>query len=192
MGLSGWLIARSVTISSFETEDYVLLSGITTGGVVLDEEVCRRLFSLNASTQDFHTLPEQTLSHLVNLLDAQKTGILGQVNTRNAQFFELELEKLDNWGEDKRSSLKVTLKDLDEQIKELKKQARVAPNLPEKLKLEKERKKHESERDNAWREYDHAAKEIDRAKDQLIDEIEARLGQDVTEQQLFVLSWQVF
>lgn len=93
---------------------------------------------------------------------------------------------------DKRSSLKVTLKDLDEQIKELKKQARVAPNLPEKLKLEKERKKHESERDNAWREYDHAAKDIDRAKDQLIDEIEARLGQDVTEQQLFVLSWQVF
>ena len=77
MGLSGWLIARSVTISSFETEDYVLLSGITTGGVVLDEEVCRRLFSLNASTQDFHTLPEQTLSHLVNMLDAQKIGILG-------------------------------------------------------------------------------------------------------------------
>ena len=192
VGLSGWLIARSVTISSFETEDYVLLSGITTGGVVLDEEVCRRLFSLNASMQNFHTLPEQTLSHLVNMLDAQKIGILGQVNTRNAQFFELELEKLDNWGEDKRSSLKVTLKDLDEQIKELKKQARVAPNLPEKLKLEKERKKHESERDNAWREYDHAAKDIDRAKDQLIDEIEARLGQDVTEQQLFVLSWQVF
>ena len=126
------------------------------------------------------------------MLDAQKTSILGQVNTRNAQFFELELEKLDNWGEDKRSSLKVTLKDLDEQIKELKKQARVAPNLPEKLKLEKERKKHESERDNAWREYDHAAKEIDRAKDKLIDEIEARLGQDVTEQELFVLSWQVF
>ena len=33
-----------------------------------------------------------------------------------------EIEKIDKWGEDRRSSLKLTLKDLDEQVKELKKQ----------------------------------------------------------------------
>lgn len=95
------------------------------------------------------------------------------------------MDKPDKWSEDKRSSLKVTLKDLDEQIKELKKQPRVASKLPEKLKLKKEREKRESERDTAWREYDSAA------KDQLIEAIEARLSQDIIEQALFLVSWSV-
>ena len=189
--MSGWLLAKSVTISSLETEDYLLFAGMTTGGVVLDDEQCRRLFSLQANMNDGYTLPKEHLHGLNQALDAQKIGILGHINTRNTQFFELELDKLDKWGEDKRSSLKVTLKDLDEQIKELKKQARVAANLPEKLKLEKERKKRESERDTAWREYDSAAKEIDRAKDQLIEAIEAKLSQDIIEQELFLVSWSV-
>jgi hypothetical protein len=36
-------------------------------------------------------------------------------------YFENELEKLDHWGEDRRNSLKVTLKDLDFEIKDSKK-----------------------------------------------------------------------
>ena len=63
------------------------------------------------------------------------------------------------------------------QIKELKKQARLAPNLPEKLKLEKERKKLDAERDSAWRDYDGAAKDIEINKDKLIDSIEKRMEQ---------------
>ena len=57
---------------------------------------------------------------------------------RNSNYFEIELEKLDKWGEDRRNSLKITLKDLDAEIKELKRNARLAPNLPEKLKLAEE------------------------------------------------------
>ena len=50
-------------------------------------------------------------------------------------------------------------------LRKLRKQQRLAPNLPDKLKLEKERKKLENERDAAWREYDGAAKEIEQSKD---------------------------
>ena len=110
---------------------------------------------------------------------------------RNGSFFDEELEKLDKWGEDRRNSLKTTLKDLEDQIKDLKKQAKLAPNLPAKLKLEKERKKCEAERDAAWRDYDEAAKEINRAKDELIDEIEKRLEQQEHQQTLFFISWNI-
>lgn len=113
------------------------------------------------------------------------------LSTRNGNFFEQELDKLDKWGDDRRNSLKVTLKDLDDQIKELKKQARLAPNLPEKLKIEKERKNIESERDQAWREYDEAAKEIEQNKDRLIDTIEKKLSQNVLEEPLFLIRWQI-
>ncbi len=192
IGKSGWLIAKNVTVSTFETEDYMLLSGITSSGEVLDSEQCIRLFSLNAELQeDTETLPTQLENILNDSLKGKQKQVLSEVGVRNANYFELELEKLDKWGEDRRNSLKVTLKDLDDQIKEIKKQARLAPNLPEKLKLEKERKKLEGERDQAWRDYDGAAKDIERNKDELIDNIEKRLSQNVTEDNLFTIEWKL-
>jgi len=47
----------------------------------------------------------------------------------------------------------------------------------------------EGKRDEAWREYDGAARDIEKKKDQLIDEIEKKLKQEVTEQELFTIRW---
>ena len=121
----------------------------------------------------------------------QENSILEDVGIRNSKFFSMELDKLDKWGEDRRNSLKVTLKELDDQIKDIKKQGRLAPNLPEKLKLEKERKLLESDRDKAWHEYDGAAKAIEKNKDELIDHIEKRLSQNITEDLLFTVKWEM-
>ena len=189
---SGWLIAKNLTVSTFETEDYIILSGITDDGLVLEPEQCTRLFSLNA-IQENNTveIPTEINNQLVQGVLIQQNAILEDVGVRNVAYFELELEKLDNWGDDKRNSLKVTLKELDDLIKDLKKQVRLAPNLPEKLKLEKERRKLETERDNAWRDYDGAAKEIELNKDRLIDKVEHRLKQDLKEEDLFFIKWEL-
>jgi len=80
---------------------------------------------------------------------------------------------------------------MDEQIKLLKKQTRLAANLPEKLKLEKERKNLDSERDKAWREYDNAAREIEHSKDRLIENIEKNLQQNIITTNLFILRWTI-
>ena len=85
----------------------------------------------------------------------------------------------------------MTLKEFDDCIKELKKLARLAPNLPEKLQHEKERRNLEGKRDEAWREYDSAARDIEKKKDELIDEIEKKLRQNVTEQELFTIRWKI-
>lgn len=93
-------------------------------------------------------------------------------------------------GRRRRNSLKVTLKELDDQIKDIKKQGRLAPTCG-KLKLEKERKRLETERDEAWKDYDGAAKEIERSKDKLIDTIESRLAQNVKTSELFIVKWEL-
>ena len=56
---------------------------------------------------------------------------------------------------------------------------------------EKERRQLEGKRDEAWREYDHAAWEIEKRKDELIDEIEKKLKQSITEQELFTIRWKI-
>ena len=67
----------------------------------------------------------------------------------------------------------------------------MAPNLPEKLRLEKERRQLEGKRDEAWREYDQSAREIEKRKDKLIDEIEKKLKQSITERELFTIRWKI-
>ena len=190
IGKSGWLVATGLTISALETEDYILFAGVTDSGQVLEADQVRRFFSLEANMVN-ETGVKLAVASLENQYCKQKEEIIEVVNARNGSYFEFEIEKIDKWGEDRRSSLKLTLKDLDEQVKELKKQARQAPNLPEKLKIEKERRKLESERDEAWRNYDQAAREIEKEKDKLIDDIEQKLDQRVKEEILFTIRWQV-
>ena len=192
VGKSGYMTAKKMSVNSFELEEFIQLSGVSEDGLVLEKEHCERFFSLPASINDTQqVIPSELISIIENELTAKKTLILDEIGVRNTQFFEIELEKLDLWGEDRRNSLKVTLKDLDAEIKEIKKQARTAPNLPEKLKLEKERKKLENERDTAWREYDGAAKEIEINKDRLIEQVEKGLKQKISEQVLFTIRWKL-
>lgn len=52
----------------------------------------------------------------------------------------------------------------------LQKQARMAPNLPEKIDIQKKTRALDRKRDEAWREYDVASREIEGQKDTLIDQ----------------------
>ena len=57
--------------------------------------------------------------------------LLEETTGRNGHWFDTEMDKLDRWAEDRRDSLKAELAELDEALKEAKKSARLAPNLPE-------------------------------------------------------------
>lgn len=191
-GQSGYLLCRSIAVTSFETEEYLQLIAVTDDGEIIDDEVVQKFFQLNADVNnDIQDSKTEIISSMQSILDRNKKSLLDTIATRNMDYFQMELDKLDFWGEDRRSSLKLNLKDLDLQIKEIKKSAKLAPNLPEKLKLEKERRKLETERDAAWREYDAAAKEIEKSKDKLIEEIEDKLQQDIDEKDLFLIRWNI-
>jgi hypothetical protein len=192
IGQSGWLRATNVTVSSFETEDYLILYGYCDNGTPLSEDVCQRFFSVPAIQESAAVrICNDMEAKLLSDITGKKNAILDQINAKNGSYFETELDKLDKWGEDKRNSLRLTLKEYDDRIKELKKLARLAPNLPEKLQLEKEKRQLESKRDEAWREYDSAARDIEKKKDELIDEVEKKLKQNVSEQELFTIRWKV-
>jgi len=117
--------------------------------------------------------------------------ILEKLTEKNTRCFEEELDKLDRWGEGQRNSLKAALRELEDQIKETRKAARMAPNLPEKLKLEREKRSMETKRDEAWKQYEQAAKDVETRKDNLMDEVEKRFEQQVSEQMLFTIKWKV-
>jgi hypothetical protein len=124
-------------------------------------------------------------------LQASATAWTQERADRDGQWFDLEMDKLDRWAEDRRASLKAELEELDEALKEAKRGARQAATLPEKLERQRQARQLEAKRDDAWRDYDQASRAIDAQKDALLDEIGRQMEQSVDRATLFTLRWQL-
>ena len=190
-GKSGWLMCVHVTLIALETEDHLILAGQTDGGEIVDGAQCRRLFDLPGEEKGAAPLPTGVKSTLEDMAARQMREFLESISTKNGMWFETEMDKLDHWAEDRRASLKAELDELDETIKETKKVARLAPNLPEKLERQRALRQLETKRTDAWKAFDEAAREIDRQKDVLLDEISQRLQQETEQATLFTIRWQL-
>lgn len=191
IGRQGWLRCSKLSVQALEAEDHIMLIGIDDDGQALDESQCRRLFDLLAEQGAAATLPSGTENALSGLTASAKAATLEDMGTRNARWFDIEIEKLEHWAEDRRSTLKAELDELDETLKTGRKSARTAPTLPEKLERQREVRKLEARRDEAWREFDQATRELEKQKDALLDDIAKRLEQHVEMESLFTIRWRI-
>lgn len=193
VGKNGWLSCAHFSVTALETEDHLLLAGFTEDGTPIDTTQCQRLFDLPGRQLESSgmEIPPAVFSRLQVLQADRQKALLDEMTARNARWFDIEMDKLDRWAEDRRASLKSELEELDEAVKEIRKAARLAPNLPEKLERQRELRKLETKRDNAWRSYDEASRELDRQKDALLDEISHRLEQHTDRDNLFIIHWTI-
>ena len=118
---------------------------------------CRRLFDLPGEETGAVSLPTGIKATLEDHDCPADAGVPGLHLDKEWEWFDTEMDKLDHWAEDRRASLKAELDELDEAIKETKKAARLAPNLPEKLERQRELRQLETKRDDAWKAFDEAA-----------------------------------
>ena len=155
----------------------------------MDQAQCRRLFDLPAAAGALRPVPGAVAAGLDQTLMTHRQTLLAEMTARDGNWFDAEMDKLDRWSEDRRDSLKAELADMDEALKEAKKQARFAPTLPEKLERQRAARKLQEKREEAWRAYGEASRDIDRQKDELLDEIGRRLEQRVEQARRFAMRW---
>jgi SNF2 family DNA or RNA helicase len=189
VGKAGTLVAHKLSVRGSDDQDHIILAAMTDDGVPLDPKAAMRLFELPARKNGAAELrPPEPIKHAV---EKQRKAILDDMAARQSKWFDEEMDKLDNWAEDKRAGLKADLKELDDQIKALKKEVRQTGNMPDKLALQRKARDLETKRDEAWHAYDAAAKEIEVQKDGLLDQVEERLGQSVSDEELFAIRFEV-
>jgi superfamily II DNA or RNA helicase len=191
VGQSGWLTCTSITVEALETEDQLILVGMTDRGEELEERQGRRLFDLPGEIRELMSVPDVVGVELQRVGNEARSGMLEERAMRQGKWFEVEMDKLDRWADDKRVSLKRELDDLDTQLKEAKRLARFAPTMPEKLERQRAVRALETKREAAWRAYDQARGDIDREKDALLDDITGRLEQSIEHTGLFTIRWTV-
>jgi SNF2 family DNA or RNA helicase len=192
IGKSGWLSLSLLSITSFETEEHLLFAGITDDGIELDPESAARMFTLPAQIVQSPVYESQEVLRTINQIrEKLKMNIIQTNSERNSDFFDREIEKLDNWAEDKKNSLEIELKDLDKEIKLCKAEAKKILNLEEKVAMQRQIKEMERKRNELRLELFKSQDEIDNAKENLISDIEKRLKQNTILDQLFLIRWRL-
>ena len=188
IGKAGWLTLSLFSIESLEqTEDHLLFSASTDEGEMLAEELTARLFTLPGSIVKQIQDPPPVL--LEAPLQQRRATIQRDVSERNARFFASEADKLDGWADDLKAGLEREIKELDRQIKEVRRATSTALTLEEKLAGQKQIKTLESQRNQKRRSLFEAQDEVDRQRDELIVAIEGKLHQRSNIVKLFTVRW---
>lgn len=186
IGQQGWLELSKLTITSLDSEEFLLLTGITDGGHTLDDERCRKLLSLSATVANGVDVP---LPDLAEQRNVELTRRVREVEQRNMKHFDEEVLKLDHWSDDLKQGLEREIKELDKQIREARKVAALAASLNDKLEAQKLIRTLESTRKERRKRLFDAQDEIDSQRDELIARIEVQLGQKKLVTPLFTIRW---
>lgn len=191
IGQSGQLIAKLVTIRAFNNqEQHLLVAAITDSGEILQETDPEKLLGLPANQTPI-TQPPQIQTALNQDITARRQALLNEAQQRNLDYFEQEVQKLDDWADDLKHGLEQEIKETDRQIKEIRRTAATAATLEEKLAWQKKQRELESKRSKQRRELFDRQDDIENQRNALIEELERSLQQQVEEEEMFVIEWEL-
>lgn len=191
IGKSGWMQVSLLSLSSFEEEDHLLIANCTEDMETLDTELSERFFSLNATESEDVSVPYEMNGLLTEICHKEKKEIMEQTALRNRDFFDLEIDKLDQWADDMKISLQKEIEDLDAEIKLRKAEARKMMSLENKVQAQRAIKEMEKKRNEKRRSLFEAQDEIDNKKEHLLTEIENQLEQKISLKTLFTIQWKI-
>jgi ERCC4-related helicase len=191
IGQSGWMKVQLLQVNSFELEEYFLISCFTDEGEEIYPDMANRFFSLDASVKNNILMSKAIEETFKESLFSLKQNILNENALRNNNFFDVEMDKLDQWADDMKISLEKEIKDIDAEIKLKKIEAKKTLNLELKVKSQREIKELENKRSDKRKRLFQAQDEIDERKENLLSEIEQRLNQKIIETELFTIRWKI-
>jgi hypothetical protein len=182
----GWLELHRVEVRSVDKEDRLVLAAVTDSGDQLDSEQCRRLFDLPAILAGEQVSGRPDMS---SAIATERDAFLSEIDRRNRRWFEQRTESVEAWATDRQILLRAQASEAEQAVAEKRKAARLAPTLPEQVRLQGEVRKLQGALEQAEEEFRLARKEVARERDKVLDEAASRLQQVVTDQEVFAIRW---
>lgn len=191
-GKAGWLTCKLLSVEALgNQEQHLLVAATTTDGVALAEEDPEKLLRLPATTRAASLFNNAGNATLAADVEGRRTAMLREINQRNLGYFEQEVQKLDAWADDLKLGLEQEIKEIDREIKEVRRTAATSPTLEEKLSWQKKQRELESKRSKLRRELFARQDEVEAQRNDLISQLEVQLQQQVEERTLFTVEWEL-
>lgn len=191
-GKGGLLTLKLVSVETLgNQEQHLLVAASTADGIALAEDDPEKLLRLPATTQTADRFNNSGEAKLVADVATRKTELLSGINQRNLGYFEQEVQKLDAWADDLKLGLEQEIKEIDRDIKEVRRTAATSPTLEAKLSWQKKQRELESKRSKLRRELFARQDEVEAQRNDLIGQLELQLEQQVEERVLFTIEWEL-
>ena len=190
-GKTGWLTLKLVSVESLgNQEQHLVVAASTSDGRAMAEDDPEKLLRLPARAQSARLLNAAD-AVLVEDVEARKLALLREIKQRNLGYFEQEVQKLDAWADDLKLGLEQDIKEIDREIKEVRRTAATSPTLEEKLSWQKKQRELEGKRSKLRRELFIRQDEVEAQRNDLISQLEVQLQQQVEERTLFTIEWEL-
>jgi len=190
-GKSGYLTLTKLTIESYEKEEYLLFNGITDNNEQLDQEICEKLFQCVGQETTPNNWSEGVKKKLLKDANHHIQATINQSLENNNKYFQEESDRLERWADDLILASEKELQETKAKIKEAKRQARKATSTESHHDFQKEIKQLEQQQRKQRRQIFDVEDEIMDKRDELIDELEKKMVQETTKEELFTIQWKV-
>lgn len=189
---SGWLRVSKARVDTPEAiREEMILTCVSDGGEAISPITADRLFLAPSDSPDtVMTTPNHAV--LDKIEQELFSEFAGEVERQNAVWLEQEEERLDAYAQDLETEIDARIKEIEDEIKELKK-ARRAPGLRMDDKVSQSRtiKRREGERDDLVLSKHERRRDIRRQVEEMLDQIAESLGRKPNIQPLFTIRWSV-
>lgn len=190
-GQNGWLTVNLLSVDTLgQQEQHLIVAATTVDGVALAEDDPEKMLRFPAQIRPLGLLTSGDAALSADM-ETRKLQLLREINQRNLGYFEQEVEKLDAWADDLKLGLEQSIKEIDREIKEIRRTAATAPTLDEKLSWQKRQRELEGKRSKLRRDLFSRQDEIEAQRNDLISSLELQLQQQVREESLFTIEWEL-
>jgi len=187
----GILSLSKLVIDSFESEEYLILSGRLENGLYLDQESCEKLF--NILTEQIPFIPFDEKLKTLNLSDI-KQSINAQIEgskQSNSKLIQDETNKINDWANDKISGIQLKVETLRERRRLLQKESDYSTNSEEKLRIEEEVTQISKSIKKLWLELAANEDQIESDRKRLIEKLKRENMRKIDSHLVFQVSFEI-
>lgn len=191
VGKSGIIHLSNFEVTSFDVTDNLLFVGLTDDGAELTNEICKRILELPVDAKTSYELSSIESGLMNDKRDKHKDLLLEVLQAKDTEYFQLEVDKLHKWAEDKIHASEKDLKDVKSKIKEINRDSKKTSSSEALLKMQTELRDLERKKKRLRQEIFEVEDEIEERRDNMINAIKSKMLKAINESSIFTIKWKL-
>lgn len=191
IGRRGVLLLQKVVIESAAKDEFLLFSASTLEGESLSPDLVEKMFRLPGEVTQAINFADGALHKVRADATVHKDAKVKKVLEENNKHFKERQDAIYRWAEDVVAAAEKQIADVKAEIRKAEREARDAITTEEQLECELKLKELAKKKRQARKNSFDVEDRVEVERDQHIKSLESKMTQNVTQQELFCVGWEI-